>query len=630
MGWALLAIETTLAYACAYLSALALFREETSARRLTTTFALGPAWILFLIQVASVGHLFATWPLAALGLVVFGGVSAALVRSLGVALVRERAYRDLLAPVRIVVDAWKTKEIAFLNVGLAIYFFGLAALLCFFYRSWMFDPVWYHVTLTDYVIQERGLTWISSINPYVQGYPRNVELIAAWACVFPMDSRFDDIPQLPFALLGIAATAAWARRLELSRSLSAAVAATWYALPPVFLIAPSSYVDLATGSLLIAGAYFAFGKEPKERLIAFVIFGMYAGSKFTGLYHFLCFTPILLVGALRSWMRRDTRGTTFFAELIGGGLLTALFGAYQYVQNWVHKGNPVYPYETKTAFFGTFPGPETVEALYGIRTTAEESLYLFRYKGAFREFVQRWLQPATEFRYTPEIQNGGFGPVFFWFLLPALFIGLGESLKGKWRRYLPLLFVFVVAISVPAARWPRYTIGGPAALLVVFGCVLAMTRQKVVRAAISLALVGLTASVSMGALQGWQEIYPSHFKEMLRATAIERASIPLGAHWTYDDALRREFELRPGDVVTYDESANFISNFFNHDFRHRVEYVPSAGDPQDFVRRVRAASATWAGVTQGTPAERALQQAGAQKLFVAQGTTTVVYRMPRP
>ena len=98
--------------------------------------------------------------------------------------------------------------------------------------------------------------------------------------------------------------------------------------------------------------------------------------------------------------------------------------------------------------------------------------------------------------------------------------------------------------------------------------------------------------------------------------------------WPSQWMLAKERELGPGDVLAYDEGVHFLGDLWSHDYDHRVVFVSSAGDPEAYVRRLRAMRAKWVGVTVGTPAEAALRAAGARWLFHTPDSPMAMFRRP--
>lgn len=630
--WVVWGLLTLLAYGAGWLVGVAVYGNDTSSsRRLVVPFLCAPTMILLAMQATAVVHHMERAVLTPFSLVFFSAIAIFAFRSTDRKTVTRCLRADALAPWRVIKSIWGDREPLGFAVFIAIGLWSVAVLMCVVYRSWMFDPLWYHVTITDYAVQNKDLDWIPTHLHYVSGYPRNVELLAAWNCLFPLDNLLDDAPQIPFALLGMLAIAAWCRRFNASRALSAGAAAVWYALPPVFLLTPSSYTDLATGSLIIATAFFV--SEPlgrASRWFTFLAIGLYVGAKFTGTFHLGVVGPVLLVRAIMELFRSPNARQRWIrvVDITASFALFCSVSVWKYVQNWENTKNPFFPLKTKIPFTHfTFDGPEDLQALLQIQPDKNGNFYFFAAPNEFRHFVDAWLDPAP--KYTPEVHGGGFGPVFLWFLLPCIFVVFADSLrKKKSTDGIALFALFVFSLGVPKAWWPRFAMGAPAAAVIAFAWVMKDVRSKFVALCFSLGLLTMSYDTAKAGFLGWNDVFPSHWKQMMGMTHIERASINLGAHWQYQDSLSKEFELREGDVITYDESASFLANYFEHDFRTRVVFVSSEGDPRNYVARLKSLHVRWAGVRKGTPAEEALKSIGAQFIFEANGTATQLYRMP--
>ena len=264
MGWIVWFLDTVLCIAAAYLVAVATYPDRGTVDRLVVTLLVTPALILLDIQACGIAGHFEGGPLTLVGGVLFGGVGAIAFRAAGLATVRTTLRSDLTAPCRLVADVWGEKEPAILTLAPAGMALFVVCRMVWYFKSWTWDPVWYHVPITNYVIQNRSLDWFDTHELFAQGYARNVELLAAWNCVFQHDNRLDESSQLPFAILGVCVLAAWARRLGSSRPMALAVGAAWYALPPVFLESLSTHVDVAVGALFPAAMYFASAAPERE------------------------------------------------------------------------------------------------------------------------------------------------------------------------------------------------------------------------------------------------------------------------------------------------------------------------------------------------------------------------------
>jgi hypothetical protein len=230
--------------------------------------------------------------------------------------------------------------------------------------------------------------------------------------------------------------------------------------------------------------------------------------------------------------------------------------------------------------------------------------------------------------YAPDVRSGGLGALFRWLLLPCVLIVAADVVRlREWRRGLPVVALFGLALVVPWASWPRYIIPAGTAGLVALALVSQQLPGRWFRRGVAVALVGLSTYVFIEGFRGFI-VFPKHFLASFRASPELRASLQIDTFlWTTEWGLLRERELAAGDVVAYDESAVFVQELFTRDYRTRVTFVSSQGDPEAYTQRLRALGARWVGVQQQSAAARAVEQAGGELLFVAPTSALAVYRM---
>jgi hypothetical protein len=634
IGWAIWALLTLLALAASYVLACAAYGDRPTGDRAVVTLLIAHVLILTpLLVLGLLGLLRA--PLLAPACVVLFGVAATLgLRHAGKARMAERLRADLAAPRRLFAQAWHEREpmVAALALGAAA--FGVSILLVWIFRSWNYDGTVYHVPLTAHFIQDGRVLDLDTHSPWIGGYPFNLELLAVWNCIFQRDNRLDDAPQLSFALLGAAVVAAWVRRLGGSRPLAAGLGASFLVLPPVLLQMSSNQVDIACAALLTTAAYFmSFGNQRRDRWMALLAFGMYAGTKFTGLLHLLLLSP-WLIGRLSLEIARTERKLRTAADmLLSIGALAGL-SAWKYLDNAVKWGNPTYPFSLTVPLLDkTLPGYIDATRVYGAPPGSTGTFWAA--PGDFRRMIASWMDSAPQL--WPDVRTGGFGPAFRYLLLwCALLVAVRAFFPGQFRRVLPVGVLFVAALVVPAASWPRYTLAAASAALIAFAIVHEWARVRWLQRLGTALLVGLVAAGAYAVPKNlWKDrefyMWPAHFEPLLRAATEERRTAQVvNWLWPADWAARRETELRSGDVVVYDESADFISEYFTHDYRTNVGFVSSAGHAGDYLQRVLGRRARWIGVTAGSEAEAALLGAGAELLFAAPRTSSVIYRWSDP
>lgn len=623
MAWLVWGALTCLCAAAAYLAAIAVCPDRSSLERAIVSLLIAPALLIIDIQVCGLSGRFRPVPLGLVGLLLFASVAALALRSAGLTRAREAARHDLQAPARLVRSAWTDREpVVLLLAPMAACWFVVLRMVWYF-KSWAWDPIWYHVPVTSYAIQSESIGWISTHNLYTQGYPHTIELLAAWNCVFPRDNRLDDSSQLPFALLGMLVVAAWARRVGASRSLAAGLGAAWFLFPPVFLQAHCTHVDVATGALLSAAVFFVSDENTaRSRWLCLIAMGLYLGCKFTGAFHLALLAPWLGARALQELWRAGGRWPRVALSIVGSIVLMLALGIYHYVENYLYAGNPTWPFELKLPFSKQLlPGPINLAAMW---EAPGGSPYFWGSRDAFRRMLTSWFD--TNPYYAPDVRTGGLGLSFRWLLLPCTLIVAADVVRlRELRRGLPLLALFMMSLGVPAPWWARFTLGIGTTGLLCFVLVHQQMARQWARLLLSIALVALSWSAYAKA---HFIPYARYFEEARAADPALRSALQIETFlWPTEAGVLREHELQPGDIVVYDEGCMFLAELFTHDYRTKVTFVSSAEDPQAFVQRVKEMGARWVGVGRYSPAGHALKAAGATWLFAAEPNFEM-WRMP--
>jgi len=148
---------------------------------------------------------------------------------------------------------------------------------------------------------------------------------------------------LPILLLAVYG---WARTVNLSRRWSLMAALMVAAVPTVYYVAASGYIDLAS-TLFVTLAIFAFGQWSKTQdrvwvLFAAIFLGTALAAKLITLF---IFAPLVLIVLWRA--RAEPEKT---AKLLASGLaalvLAVVIAAPWYVRTWVETGSPLFPFYT--------------------------------------------------------------------------------------------------------------------------------------------------------------------------------------------------------------------------------------------------------------------------------------------
>lgn len=629
MGWVVWLLESALCLAASYALAVAVYPERGVLDRVIATLLIDATLILVAIHLCGFAGRLDRVTLGVVAALLFMGTIAVAMRRMPSGALVAALRSDLRAPLRLARDAWEEREPAvgvFVPAAMAA---GTCATMVWYLRSWFWDPLWYHVPKTAYAIQEHSLRWVSTPIVQVQANPQHVELLALWNCIFQHDNRLDDSGQLSFLVLGAAVIAAWARRVGVSRPLAAAVGATWIALPPVFLQAHSAHVDVAWSAMFTAAVYFTVGRpERRDRWMGFVAWGLFLGTKYTGPFHLALFAPYLVARALVEVFAHPRRDRwRALGDVALSACVAPLLGLPKYVQNLLHTGNPMFPFELRVPVLGIqLHGPNGIDAEFGGGPGGNPAF--FGTPRALHTLLASWYD--ADLVWAPVVMSGGFGPVFCWLLVFVVAALACDVLRGREvRRGLLPLFLFVESLQLPIPYVTRLVIGAGSASLVAFAIVHSGIRARLPRLALSLALVGLTWAGYRDAYRGFI-VYPRYLDRARAASVVERASLQVDSLlWPTRWALARERELAGGGVIAYDESVLFLGDLFNHDYGSRVVFVSSGGDPGAYVRRLGALRARWVGVTRRSPAERALVARGAEFLFVAPISEMAVYRVGR-
>lgn len=538
---------------------------------------------------------------------------------------------DLRAPKRLAADALETKEPAVLLLVPAALILGWCVFMVLFFRSWGWDVLMFHTTITNTIVQDGSLAFMDTGFHQARGYPRNVHLLAAWSGFFLGNTSLDDAPQLPFGLMGMLVSAAWARRFGASRAFSTALGAAWLCFSPVFLELPSVHVDVACAALLGAGAYFsAFSIEKRDRWASAMAFGLYLGTKHTGLFHLALYAPILVLRAVVELRAASARKPVFLNQL-GSAVVLLLLGGHKYLQNALVMGNPAWPFVITVPFLGKLPGENDASSQYGGPPGGRASF--FGIPGELERFVDQ-LRHWDKAVYFPDLRDGYFGIAFTCVAIPCLVVALIALVK-KERRWQPLALWYLVfaAISVPSAFWPRYSMGSSIAGVAAIGLVWALAPWRAVKLGVSVVTIAFFGyslflceqELAKNPAYGW----PSMMKDAPSWTSLQRNTKQVVSwNWPEAEAIFREQNFKAGDVVTWDESVAFPGELFSPDLRTKIVFVKSRPDLATLAQRTKEKGARWSIVANGGP-DQALEQAGARRAGVVGGGQLWLFEWPK-
>jgi hypothetical protein len=352
------------------------------------------------------------------------------------------------------------------------------------------------------------------------------------------------------------------------------------------------------------------------------------------MFHLALAAP-LLVGRSIAQLTRARRDGCFAAAALYLSLASALvlwIGAFTYLDNLLRFHNPIYPIHTRLPFFGEVLGPTD--------PLREWTMPFFLTPGSLEKTVRSWYAPFPQL--WPDVRSGGFGPLFAYLTFPALALCV-PLLAGRRARAgaATALGLFALAVVVPDAAWPRFALAAPAAGIAAFSLLHASLHRTAFRRALS------AAALALGLCGLWLGLPPmgptlDDLRRAARLSHAERGEMQL-SRWLWPPAAvrLRETELRSGDAIAYDGSAQFYSELWTRDLRNRAVFVrhpqdagASGAEPSDpgldadFLSALSREGAVWAAQRSSSYGARVLRRIGAQPLFTLPVSDCVMYRLP--
>lgn len=601
MGLVLWALTTSLAGSTAYVLVARVSLSRGLLDRALATLMVAVATPLACMYGLGFGHGLRRAPLGWTALLLHAAIVVACLWS---AEVRARVLgvlrTDLAWTRKLGRDILATQELAAHGLVVALMALGVSCFIAWRFPSWSWDCVWYHVSTTNYVVQESTNAWVATNDWYINGYPRHLELLSAWNDLLLGSTRLDDVPQVPFAILGALAVAAFCRRVPVSPALSASLGAMWIALPAVALQIHTTHADIAAGALFLTGCYFLSARpfDGFARTMTFLAFGLYAGTKVTGLFHLALVSPVVVLRWAWLFWERGARGRRAL-EFFGLSAFLFALGGFSYTRNLLRYRNPFWPVHLQLPLLGTnLAGPVDPHDMAWPPA-------FFGAPGAFWKMLQVWYTPSGN--YFPDVREGPFGIFFSYLAFPAFLIlvaGLPWR-KDRWQRG-AVVGMGVLATLVPVAWWGRYVLGMAGASLVSVAYLSQLVRTRYLQVLISAAAAFLCVASYAASIQGYRALPTPFADAATAATDDKRLRAEATWLWSPQAAQLRDREMRPGDVVAYDQSMSFLTNLWTEDLRNRVAFVEYLGDDAAWAATLEATGAKWVSVQAYSPQERFL------------------------
>jgi Dolichyl-phosphate-mannose-protein mannosyltransferase len=506
-----------------------------------------------------------------------------------------------------------------------------------------YDTQVYHLPAVAYWVQ-RGQIVKTPYLFFTNVYPLNGELTFAWPAALLHSDEFVNLGQIPFALLGAAATGVVARAVGARRS-GAVIAASLFLLSPVVAQQMAvAYVDVVlAGSFLAAFAFVLRGMQSLGVLsgghtsqrqlrlaalylsLAGVAAGIGVGSKESGLLY-LGILGLAVVGGLVAACVQGTLGTGPAVRLVVVlAVPVLLLGTFWYGRNLIDHQNPLYPWNVEVAGVVIEHGPQgdpNVNLLQGQAPKAIEG------KSAPLQLARSWIsEPKRGYSYDERL--GGSGLLWILAAVPALVVFIAQCI----RRRRDVLFLFLVPsvlilLLQPLNWWSRFTIFFLGAGFVALAAELENLRQRLPKvwrvAAVALAVIAFATFVvsnrrTVGADVG------TVLDHATRSIDSRSAATALGT----GDKFRWVSAIPPKATVAtrIDEvPMRFVYPLFGRHFERDVVIV-RGGDKASLLRQLRnAPHVRYVLAEAGRQLDRALRTVPGDYTLVRHQGTQRIYR----
>lgn len=417
---------------------------------------------------------------------------------------------------------------------------------------WQWDSLGYHLPFVNFVIQSRGFADVPPDVRFISTYPHDIELGMVAVRLMLPDDRLVDLAQVPYGLAGAVLTAALARTLGATASLSALAGATWLTLPCVFLQLPTNYVDVGTAAALLGALFFLVASPPSWRsmLLGGLALGLFLGSKPSAPLGAAALGVLALVRCVRA------KQPAAFAVLAA---VATVFGAEMYLVMFARHGNPVWPVAVHLGPF-TLPGPHHVEALLAAGAALPSA------SGTLLErLVVSWVAITTPPVF--DMKVGGLGVPFL--------LALPLAIAALVRRREPLL-LGAVAISLlsPDPSMARYVLAFGALVVV-----LAMTQLSALRRGHGWVAASVVVT---GAAQLWLS-WPGLTGDGPRletywSMSDDARRVAVGPHGRPTDYPPLWDAVPRGDSIAFDEDFEFPGLLWSPSLTSRVHALPATAD----------------------------------------------------
>lgn len=477
--------------------------------------------------------------------------------------------------------------------------FSAAMLLCFtglwaysllqvaVLASDAWDGVWYHDTISGFVLQSGGgkpMPLPPNLLQQANGFPRTAELTSAFWWLFWGRTAIE-LPNTLAAVPMLSAGYLLARRLCGRRvALGLAVLATL--MPGAILQWRTTYVDVFAAAWGLSAVHFATPPH-RDRFGALLLgaaLGLAIGSKSMAL--------LLAPGCALAWYLSQPRRSWAELWIVA---LPALFLGLTLVPNYRDFHNPFWPIQLAAPRLGIdWPG---------VRKSSEVNV-----NASARETLASVFVPPAPGRDYADLRWGGYGVVFAWVMLPLALVAALLMALRVWRtrrvrdervvklararaeRVLLVLVQLALPVLLSPALWSaRYMLVQACALFAISG---GLSREPRWGRPFFTVLLVLGLGLTLARIASFApNLGGASVKETLAALRDPQSPMALvgPASWTMDVtvARARDRELTTGTLVVFSDGVTFPALLYNDRCDNQLQYAEANSAWGPVLRKLR-------------------------------------------
>ncbi len=479
---------------------------------------------------------------------------------------------------------------------------GWMIFLGYLFPSYSWDALYYHLPIVGQIMQSGSIGETrtpSSIQQYINIFPKNINLFFLWNVIFLKNDIIVDLGQCVFTVAGVLSIYSMAVKLKIAEKYAIYCALLFFFTPILMLQSTVNYVDGAVSVLLLIAVNFLmyddveshiagtdsslpFKKRGIPLLLSGLAAGLLLGSKPTGPVFI-----IVILGAIfiQETVKLNTASAgspytlkdslkAYLACFIVPAILT---GGYWYMRNWIIYGNPVY-YMDVSIF--------NIHLLKGLKSDwVEPAPDIINSLNYLTRPLYVWMERVGYYLYDSRLS--GFGPIWFILFLPSIILAFVHALIKKKYRFLFAGTILLLTFMIHPRNWTtRYVIFIVGLGALSFGFVFEYfnKRENVLRIT-ALLLAGYTMLTANSPC-----ITPDKIREFIALPAGERT---LSRHKpsNIDTKVRDEYgywiwienNIAEGDTLAYTFADSgidisrpfFLAPLWNAGFSNKVVYIKS-------------------------------------------------------